>query len=69
MNSLTMDPPNVVRRFDELCTLVGARGRGLTMRDLAHALALARELESPERDRGKIGDHAHALGLDVGVLT
>ena len=66
--SLTADPPNVVRRFDEFCRLIGARGQGFTMRDLSHCHALARELESPERDRGRIADHAHALGLDVGAL-
>jgi hypothetical protein len=66
--SLTLDDAAVMARFDELCRLRGAQGHGLSLRDLAAAHALARELAGDEPDEGKVADHASALGLDVAEL-
>jgi hypothetical protein len=66
--SLTLDDARVMETFDRACRLRGAQGRGLSLRDLAAAHALARELASDAPDSGKIGDHAHALGLDPAAL-
>jgi hypothetical protein len=61
--SLTLDDPRVMATFDAICRLRGAQGHGLSLRDLAAAHALARELEADEPDEGRVGDHCHALGL------
>jgi hypothetical protein len=66
--SLTLDDPRVMETFDRACRLRGAQGHGLTLRDLAAAHALARELTSDEPDAGKIGDHCFALAIDPADL-
>jgi hypothetical protein len=66
--TLTLDSPEVTARFDAICKLRGAQGRGLSLPDLAAAHALAVELEAPSPDEGRIADHAYALGLDVNAL-
>jgi hypothetical protein len=59
--SLTLDDAAVMARFDELCRLRGAQGHGLSLRDLAAAHALGRELEADTPDEGQIGDQAGAV--------
>jgi hypothetical protein len=66
--SLGLDDPGVMERFDEVCKLVMARGRGITLSQLGAAHALARELASDEPDAGKIGDHCFALAIDPAAL-
>jgi hypothetical protein len=68
MTGIVLDSPEVTARFDAICAQVGAQARGITLAQLAAAHALARELEEPEPDPGKIADHAFALGLDADGL-
>jgi hypothetical protein len=63
-----IDDPRVLSRFDQLCKLRGSQGHGLSLRDLACCHALARELSADAPDSGRIGDHAHALGLDSAAV-
>jgi hypothetical protein len=66
--SLTLDDPRVMARFDAICKLRGAQGHGISLRDLGACHALARELSADAPDSGRVGDHAHALGLDPAAL-
>jgi hypothetical protein len=64
MTGIALDSPEITARFDAICAQVGERGQGVTLRQLGACHALARELEAPEPDEGKVADHAHALGID-----
>ncbi len=58
--------PAVTERFDEICKLVGARGKGLSLSDLGDAHALARAERDPNPDAGTIRFLRGRLGLDEG---
>ena len=40
--------------FDTICKTVAARGRGLSMRQIGDAAALAQELERADPDMGRV---------------
>ena len=54
--------------FDRLCGAVGRRGRGLTLRDLAAARALAVEVTGGDPDPSKVREFARRLDLDPEAL-
>lgn len=67
--SLIADSPAVLARFDRVCSLLTARNRGITMRELGAAHALARELQAEAPDPDRVVDFAAALDLDPEELS
>lgn len=67
--TLIADPPAVMERFDQICTLIGADRNGITLAQLRDAHALARELEEEDSDRNRVAELAAALGIEVEALT
>ena len=62
------DDNAIMARFDRLCALASANRRGLTLRQLGAAHALARVLEDPEYDLEHVADLAALLEVEVGAL-
>lgn len=54
---------SALARFDRLCSVLGARGRGLTMLELRDAAELAKELDREEPDVEAVARLVEALGL------
>ena len=50
--------------FDTICKTVAARGRGLSMRQIGDAAALAQELERADPDMERVELLRDRLGLD-----
>jgi hypothetical protein len=54
-------------RYDRICRLIAANERGLSMRDLGHAHALARELER-DPDLARLAELCKVLNIDLGAV-
>ena len=55
-------------RFDRICKTVAARGRGLTMRQIGDASALAGELAKADPDTDRVELLQDRLGLEAAEL-
>ena len=62
MSLIGMDAPTM-ERFNAFCTVVAARGEGLTLAQIGGAGALARELAKADPDIGKVESLQDRLGL------
>ena len=58
---------SAMSRFDAICKTVAARGRGLTMKQIGDASALAQELERADPDPERVEFLRDRLGLDEGA--
>lgn len=67
--TLSLDSSEVHARFGEICKLLAAERRGLTMVQLRDAHSLARELEADDPDADRVEDLAANLGVDVEALS
>ena len=56
--------PQASERFDRLCKVVGAKGKGITLHQLGAARALALELEAGDPDPEKVELYRKRLGIE-----
>lgn len=66
IETLASDPA-MLACFDRVCTLIAARGKGLTLRELSAASALARAWVAGNQER--VEEFAAELKLDAGALS
>lgn len=67
--TLLVDSPEIHARFGDICKLLAAERRGLTMVQLRDAHALARELGAEEPDHVRVEELCAALGIEVEALS
>ena len=66
--SLGMMDTAAMNRFDLVCKLLAARGRGLTLLQIGDAAALAEELEKSDPDSERVELRRARLGLEAAEL-